>query len=254
MEKFRLEDLSWIEVNQAFKNGINTIVIMVGAIEQHGPHLPLSTDSLIAEKIGLEIVRKLGNALLAPIIKVGASEYHLDFPGTISIKEEVLIEVIIDYCRCLIKHGFNNIVVLPTHSGNCKAIDGAIQRLRQGNKKVKLLGFSNLMGYFEPIFKTASELGISSFIAGPHAGEAETSMILSINPDLVEMDRAKIGYMGDPVSARPLIVEKGTKFVSERGVFGDPTHATQTHGTAYLSSVVNYFVTYIQHGLENSNP
>lgn len=68
------------------------------------------------------------------------------------------------------------------------------------------------------------------------------------------IERAKIEYMGDPLSARPLIVEKGTKFVSESGVFGDPTHATQTHGTAYLSSVVNYFVTYIQHGLENSNP
>lgn len=250
MEKIRLEDLSSTEVNQAIENGIDTILIIIGSIEQHGSHLPLSTDSLIAEEIGLEIVKKLGNALLAPIIKVGVSEYHMDFAGTISIREETLSDILIDYCKCLIKHGFKNIVMLSTHSGNCRAIDNTVHRLKCETNKAKFIGFADLMGYFDPLFKAAAHFGLSPFVAGTHAGEAETSMILAINPELVEMSRAKTGYMGDFNLARTLIMRKGTKFISENGIFGDPTQASKDHGRAYLSSLVNYFINYIEQRLK----
>lgn len=249
MEKLRLEDLSWTEVHQAIRSGIDTVVLMLGSIEQHGPHLPLSTDSLIAQKLGLEIVCRLGNALLAPIIKTGVSFYHMDFPGTITIRKETLVSIIIDFSSSLIKHGFTNIVMIPTHDGNADSIEEAVKLLQKDFPEIKFIRFSNSTGYLNIISEKASKYGISAEIIGPHAGEGETSMVLAIRPDLVDLSKAEQGYMGNIEEARKIVLEKGTKALTSNGIFGDAKIAETERGKDYIESIVEFYVQYIRRNL-----
>jgi len=120
--KIVLSEMSWVETKQALERGVNTIVFAVGSNEQHGPHLPACTDSLIGKALAYKVAKKLGKALQAPTINMGCSEHHMAFPGTISLKLETLTGLIRDYCVSLAKHGFKNIVILPSHGGNFDAV------------------------------------------------------------------------------------------------------------------------------------
>ncbi len=246
MRKYRLEEMSSDEIHQAIANGIRTIVIMLGSTEQHGDHLPISTDSLIADEIGKRIVTTLGNALLAPTIRVGVSEHHMSFSGTISIRKNTLISIITDYCSSVTKHGFKNVVIIPTHSGNCKAVEEAVKHLQVKIKEANFIGFSDLMDYFKPIFGVAAKYKILPQVTGVHAGEWETSMVLSIRPDLVEMNKATKGYIGDLEKARAIVFQKGIKALTANGVVGDPTSADAERGKVYLSHLAEFFVKYVR--------
>ncbi len=89
----RLERLSWPEVAAALAAGKTTAIIVVASSEQHGPHLPEATDALIGEGLAVRLAQRLGNALVAPVIRPGCSSHHLDFPGTISITPELLLAI-----------------------------------------------------------------------------------------------------------------------------------------------------------------
>ena len=252
MIKYRLEEMSSAEIDQAVSSGITTVVVTVGSTEQHGAHLPISTDSLIADELGLQIVIRLGNALLAPTIRVGVSDHHMSFPGTISIRKETLINIITDYCLSLAGHRFTNIAVIPTHSGNCKAIEKAIEHLQTKTRETNFIGFSDLMGGFKPIFDTAAKYTIIPEIAGTHAGEAETSMVLAIRPDLVEMNKAERGYVGNLEKARSIVFKEGVEVLTKNGIFGDPTEADAKRGGAYLSNMASFFANYIKERLKTN--
>jgi creatinine amidohydrolase len=222
---------------------------MIGSTEQHGPHLPLSTDTLIAKEVGLRVASRLGNALLAPVIQVGVSDHHLAYPGTLSIRKRVMVGLIIDYCGSLAKHGFTNIAILPTHSGNCQPVEESLGHLRREFPKTNFIGFTDLMGYFSPIFRTARKHGVSEEIAGPHAGEWETSVILAIAHELVTMKKARKGFIGNIDQIREMAFTKGAKALSENGVFGDPTVSSAERGARYLSSLTDFFVEYVEERL-----
>lgn len=250
-EKVLLEEMSWEEVQEAIQRGVKTVVFTLGAIEQHGPHLPLGTDNLIADEIGLRIVKKIGNALLAPTIKVGLSDMHMDFPGTIALRKEVLKEVVIDYCESLARHRFKNIVPVVYHGGNFPAVEEeVVNELRDKLKGVNLIVFNDMESYLETFFKTAAKYNISREVAGPHGGESETSMILALHPDLVNMGRARAGFLGDLNQVLSIIFEKGMKALAENGVTGDPTRASREVGETYLEDMANLYTEFIKERLE----
>src|SRR5689334_17523468 len=101
----RLERMTWPEIGEAIANGNTTAIIVAGSSEQHGPHLPEGTDSMIGEGLAVRLAHKLGNALVAPVIRPGCSDHHLAFPGTVSISEDLLIKTIDAYVDSLRKHG-----------------------------------------------------------------------------------------------------------------------------------------------------
>jgi creatinine amidohydrolase len=118
MVKIRISEMSWVDIQKALDGGFCTVVFGVGADERHGPHLPTSTDSLIAEALAYKVAVKLGGALQAPSINVGYSEHHMAFPGTISLRPETLKSLIRDYCVSLAKHGFKNIITFTIFSSS----------------------------------------------------------------------------------------------------------------------------------------
>ncbi|MDR7549530.1 MAG: creatininase family protein, partial [Armatimonadota bacterium] len=100
-----LEELSWPEVEQALGAGVRTVVIVTASVEQHGPHLPMVTDAAIGHAVGERVARRLGRALLAPVIRPGCSDHHLAFPGSLSVPQEVFIQTVMAYVRSLVPHG-----------------------------------------------------------------------------------------------------------------------------------------------------
>ena len=113
-----MEDLSWTEIEAAISHGYDTVLIGFGAMEQHGPHLPISTDTITAKKICELVACRTKKTLVAPTLTFGSSVIHRFFPGTIDINHDILFDYVKEYCSCLKKHGFKHLVIIPTHGGN----------------------------------------------------------------------------------------------------------------------------------------
>ncbi|MHA1434664.1 MAG: creatininase family protein [Candidatus Heimdallarchaeota archaeon] len=238
--KIKTKNMNWPDIKSAIDKGYKTIVIAVGAIEQHGPHLPTITDTLIGENIAYRIAEKLGKCLQGPTITIGCSAHHLAFPGTISIQKTTLKAIILDYTDSLVKHGFKNIIFFPSHGGNFSTVEEAVNEAQKIHKTVKIIGYTDLMGFIKIMNAISEEAGIPSEESGAHAGENETSLVLALAEDLVVKDRYKPGYVGKfGKEETDIIFAKGMKALTENGVLGDPTKATKIHGLQYLEKTVD---------------
>src|SRR5687768_5392698 len=111
-EEVRIERMTWPDIGAAIAGGKRTVIIPSGAVEQHGPHLPLLTDSASASALALKLARRLGDALVAPTIWMGRSDHHMGFPGTITLSPETFQGLYRDSCVSLAQHGFETIVCL----------------------------------------------------------------------------------------------------------------------------------------------
>jgi creatinine amidohydrolase len=164
------------------------LVLPVAATEQHGPHLPLSTDADIGHGILVEAFRNLGDeghdAYALPMIRVGTSEEHLDAPGTLSIPPSTLQETIVGIGQSLARTGVRRMVIANTHGGNRAAIDLAALELRRTRRM--LIVKANTFRFPRP---PGVELPESEWTHGLHGGAAETAMMLHLRPDAVRGDR-----------------------------------------------------------------
>ena len=243
MKTVRMEDLSWPDIREAISKGYSATVIGIGSTEQHGPHLPTKTDTLIGEAIAYGVAKKLGNALQAQTIRVGCSDHHLSFPGTISLRSSTLKAIIHDYVASLEKHGFQTIILLPSHGGNFSTVKESIDELKKKYTELKIIGYTDLHGFMDFLFKISAEFGITEEEAGAHAGETETSLMLFLEENLVKQERFSPGYLG-PLGEKEveIVLKKGMPSLSEKGTLGDPTRATSKKGETYLEKIVDFLV------------
>jgi creatinine amidohydrolase/Fe(II)-dependent formamide hydrolase-like protein len=219
----------------------------VGSNEQHGPHLPTCTDSLIGDILANKVTRKLGNALQAPTINVGCSEHHMAFPGTIDLKPETLKNLIRDYCVSLAKQGFKNIVILPSHGGNFNAVREITDELNQSLERTKVVSYTDLKGLLEFLAEFSSRHGVSAGESGAHAGESETSMVLAIRKDLVDMKNAEAGFLGSfDDKMMDLLWSQGIKAVTKNGVLGDSRKGEAGKGEEYLELWAEKMVEFVR--------
>jgi len=242
-----MEEMNWVDIQKAIEDGFKTVIIGVGSTEQHGPHLPTQTDALIAEVIVNLIAQKLKSALQARTISVGCSDHHLSFSGTISLKKSTLKAIIQDYIESLQKHGFKNIIFIPTHGGNFEPLKEAVEEVQENYSKIKIMAFTDLMGFVDAQDKIAVDLNITINEAGSHAGEAETSEILFIDENLVKRDRFQPGYLGILGEEEvQMLFEKGMSSLTDIGVLGDPTKASKKHGKIYIEKMVEFLIAEIR--------
>jgi creatinine amidohydrolase/Fe(II)-dependent formamide hydrolase-like protein len=242
MRSLKLEELHWPEVKQALQNGYDTVAFGVGATEQHGPHMPLACDSLIGEALAMAVAKKLGNTLVAPTIRVGCSEHHMAFPGTMSIDSETLTAILVSYTKTLVSHGFHRILIIPSHGGNFKTVADTVPLLCQQFPDKAIMGFADLQRIFTVTNQVSKRFGISAEASGIHAGEFETSLLLSLHPDLIDMSLAEKGWTGNPQDVVPKILADGVMSVSRNGVLGDARLGDASRGPAYLASWVDLIV------------
>ncbi len=235
MAKVRMSEMTRVDVQKALDRGFGTVVFAVGSNEQHGPHLPTCTDSLIGDVLANKVTLKLGRALQAPSINVGCSDAHMVFPGAISLRPETLKSLIRDYCASLAKQGFKNIVILPSHGGNFNAVREATDELSQSLEGTRVVSYTDLKGLLEFLAEFSSKHGVTAGESGAHAGESETSMVLAIRKDLVDMKNAEIGFVesfDDKIMG--LMYSQGIKAITKNGVLGDPRKAEARKGEEYL--------------------
>jgi creatinine amidohydrolase len=230
-----LDRLTWPEVKAELEAGRATVVVAFGATEQHGPHLPLATDALLGDHLARLVAERL-DAFIAPTVRVGCSDHHLAFSGTLSISEQTFHAVVGDIVRSLARGGFRRAVLLPTHGGNFAPLAAALEKLGQV-EGIEVRAITDLGALFAVAQTGLEEYGVPIGEGGLHAGEWETSMLMVIHPDLVHPDRGEPGYTGDMEQALGAIFGDGVHSVAPNGVLGDPAQASAEHGDRYWDVV-----------------
>lgn len=237
-----LADLTWQEIESAVQGGVDTIIVPLGATEQHGPHLPVGTDTRIATALAERIARNLEDALVAPPVPVGPSDEHAAFPGTLSISPDTLTAVLRDYVSSFESQGFTRVVILPGHGGSFSIVDAAYAELAR-TEGVDLVAITRLQRYMELLDEGLSAAGIDVDEPVVHAGASETAMLLAIEPSLVEGDLPE-GHTGT-VSAAALFAD-GVETYDESGVLGDARPATAAAGEVLLEHITDAYTAYIR--------
>lgn len=241
MGAIELDCLAWPEVKTEIEGGRDTVVIAFGATEQHGPHLPLATDALLGDHLARSVAEHL-NAFVAPTVRIGCSEHHLEFPGTISVSGDTFHEIVADVVRSFARGGFRRIVLLPTHGGNFRPLAAALEKLGPVDG-VDVRAVTDLRALLAVAQRGADEHGVPLGDGGLHAGEWETSMMMAIRPELVHLDRGEPGYTGDLENAMGALFANGVHALAANGVIGDPTQASAQHGTRYWEIVTQIALT-----------
>ena len=222
----RLDEATWPEVAALDRP---VLVVPLGSTEQHGPHLPLGTDTLIAEAISKRVVDARPSFVLGPTISIGASGEHAGFAGTLSIGTPVLSSVLLELSRSA-RASFRAVLVISAHGGNRSALRTAAARARADGDL--LLGFEpHLVG------------------ADAHAGHTETSLLLALAPSLVRHDEVVTGTTTPIEELAEALTTSGVIAVSTSGVLGDPTAATHEHGEELLDVIVTQALAHVDREL-----
>ena len=248
LPRINLFEMTRPQVEQAIAAGVDTVIVTFGATEQHGLHLPMGTDSLWGEVLGERVALALGDALVAPGVRIGCSQHHMAFAGSLTLSHETFVQTVMDICRALAHHGFRHLVLIPTHGGNFQPLAQAVARLRPELPNTNLIAFTDLNALMDVAFNIGQTFGIAPGIVGGHAGEFETSLMLALRPELVHMELAQAGYTGDQMSVAPIVFEKGFRAVTENGILGDARPASIAHGDAYMRALTDALVAFVQAG------
>jgi mycofactocin precursor peptide peptidase len=216
---------SWTSAAVAAE-GPFTLLLPLGATEQHGPHLPLDTDTRIAVAVADGVAVELDDVMVAPPIAIGASGEHDGFAGTLSVGTRVLTDVLVEIVRTAGSE-FARIVVINGHGGNAYALRAAAAACAAEGRSLEVWSI-RLPG------------------ADAHAGRTETSLMLHLAPEVVLVAEAVAGNT-DPIDELlPKIMEGGVREVSANGVLGDPVGASAHEGAELLSALVSDAVAQIR--------
>jgi creatinine amidohydrolase len=234
-----LEELTWTEVREQAKAGKNVILVPIGGTEQNGPHMALGKHNVRARALAGKIAGALGNALVAPVVayvpegSVDPPSAHMRFPGTITIPEDAFEKTLESAARGFRLHGFRHVVLLGDHGGYVKNLKNVAARLNRewAKERVRVHALDTYYQTSDRGFAgILREKGFSEDEIGTHAGLADTSLTLAIDPSLVRADRLNAPSMGpaDGVHGRPnrasaelgrlgveLIVERCVKAIRE---------------------------------------
>jgi creatinine amidohydrolase len=214
------------DLRKIIKKKKQIAIIPVGSIEQHGPHLPISTDSDIVTEIASKLSDKVKGILL-PTISYGISDEHFPF-FNLSIKKSTLSRILEDICESLIKNGISKIVIINGHYGNLDSLRD-FERKQKTRRKIKIFSYWK---YMDREFD--------------HAGNVETSIMLAISKN-VDMKKAKKGFQTDGMSKQEIskinkLAQKSFPKVTGNGVWGDPTKSSARLGRKIIKEVVDNLV------------
>ncbi|GAB4150506.1 MAG: creatininase family protein [Cyanobacteria bacterium J069] len=243
--------LTWTDIQQM--PNLDQVVILqpIGAIEQHGPHLPLVVDAAIATAVVGKALAQLPPAVPAyalPTLYYGKSNEHWHFPGTITLSAQTLIAVLMEVGESLYRAGFRKWAIVNAHGGQPQVIEIVARDLHQ-----KYSDFLVFPLFVWRVPNAAPELLTPKELEyGIHAGDAETSVLLSLLPNQVHLERATAEYPAELPPGSLLSMEGdlpfawATRDLSQSGTLGDPTPATREKGDRILESLVQSWVRVIQ--------
>lgn len=256
LKQFRYEKLTWPEINDAVAAG-KIPIVPVGAIEQHGPHLPLDVDMLLSTSVALAAgARVAEKALVLPSVAYGYTGHVMDLPGTINIHYQHFIEHVLDICKSLAYHGFKKILLLNGHGSNMPNLDLVARRCNLETDAQCAFGAWWSLLTVDPEF--LPRWRESEFPGGcAHAGELETSVYMHLAPDDVRQDRIKSGKISfneekskfrwnDLFGSGPMQITSWTSSYSETGVLGEAELATAEKGKVAFEEAVKQLCAFLE--------
>ena len=247
---YRYEELTWPQIKQAVEEQ-KVVLLPVGSMEDHGHHLPLLVDfCTVTEMARRAVERAPEEALLMPPIYYGFEEHHMDFPGTIAIDGQHFIDYITDIGISLGRHGFTKIVLVNGHGSNVPFLEIAARNVT--NSTPAICALVSWWGLGKEII---AEIRESQFPGGlSHACEAETSALLYLRPDLVQMDKAEKDFSAqtsehiwwDLQTPSPVAFTEWWSRNSKEGVVGDPTLATREKGEKLVEGIAEELARFLK--------
>ncbi len=236
-KKFRYEEFTWPEIREAAEEN-RVAVLPVGAVEQHGPHLPLVTDVLIATELSrLAVKRVPEEGVLLPPVYYSFNEHQMDFPGSITIEGPTVIAYVTDIGRSLARHGFRKILAVNGEGGNIPFLDIAARNVTNGTES--LCAIVSWWSLIPPhLLRELRQIEYPGSLA--HACELETSVLLYLRGDLVQMSKAEKDADFDPPSH--VIMQESFSRYSRTGAVGDPSQASSEKGRHFVEAVVDRLV------------
>ena len=223
-----LEDLTWVEAERVLTPDTVVVIPLGAQAKEHGPHLKLKNDWLTAEYLKRRI-RERADVVIAPTLNYGYYPAFLEYPGSTSLRLETARDLVVDICRSLAEHGPRRFYVINTGVSTIRALEPAAEILAAEGIVLHYTDILEITGPIEK--KLATQEG------GTHADEIETSMMLYIAPDTVEMTRAVKDFNPDrpgPLTRDP----QGRGVYSPTGTWGDPTLATRDKGRQVTEALV----------------
>ncbi|MGW6273341.1 creatininase family protein [Streptomyces sp. NPDC055060] len=250
---YRLGEMTTVEAAAAVRAS-PLVIIPAGAFEQHGPGMPLATDTIRAEHVADLVAARLGGrAVVGPSLGIGVSPHHLAFAGTVSLSTGTLAALVRDYVDSLHRHGWRDILVITGHGGNNATLTTVAQDL--------LVTHPGLRFAWTPLTSLAPDAVAAmrpSEVHG-HSGEAETAQMLHLAAELVHTERLAPGSVThrdlDPLSrlarrgGHPALTVPYDR-LSPNGVLGDPRRATPADGRAIVDAAVHRIVTFAKEWLD----
>lgn len=236
-ERLQLEQFTWPELRDAIAAGSTTVLVPVGGTEQSGSHLALGKHNVRVKALAEQVAAKAGHTLVAPVLayvpegQVDPASSHMRWPGTISVPVPAFEAVLDGAARSLCHAGFRDVFLLGDHGGYQDSLRKAAARIKPGACRVHVLA-----AYYEasqkPFAQHLAAAGLSPAEIGRHAGAADTSLMLAVDPALVRMP---------PAAPRP-----------GDGTDGDPRRASAELGRAGVQAIVDASVTAIRQTLSSA--
>jgi creatinine amidohydrolase/Fe(II)-dependent formamide hydrolase-like protein len=244
-KEYLFGQLSWPEA-EAYLKTVDVALLPVGAIEQHGPHLPLDTDAFDANYLAQQVAAACSDPkpVVLPLIPYGVSYHHDDFKGTISINNDTMSQLIYEIGMSAARNGIKKLLIINGHGGNSPSLNFAAQMINRDSRIFVAVDSGE-----------TSDVDIYRIVETPndvHAGEFETSTALAVRPDLVKMDKAEKSvpkfssrYLNF-TSKRGISWYAYTKRLSATGVMGDPTKATAEKGEKMWQIMIAHLVSLVE--------
>jgi creatinine amidohydrolase len=213
-----LAECTWVDAERA---DAPLVCVPIGSCEQHGPHLPLGTDTLIAEVLAAGLAAQRADTVIGPALTVTASGEHAGFPGTLSIGANAMTDVIVELVRSA--DWSAGVVLVNGHGGNREAVDRAVALLTAEGRRV--------LSWWPDVPN-----------GDAHAGRTETSLVLAVRPDLVRAESAEAGATEPLTALAGRLRTEGVRAVSPNGVLGDPRDAGRREGRELLALLTDQLV------------
>jgi creatinine amidohydrolase len=226
------------------------VMLPIGSVEQHGNHMPLGTDTILAHEVALAAAGKAGDVVVLPPPWFGFSAHHMRFPGSVTLRAETLMAVVEDIVASVVKHGFRRILVVNGHGGNGGVIDvlaSTLGHMHYGKARIATLTYFALARDSIAALRQSEPGGMG------HACEFETSLVQHLRPDLVRIEEARTTYPdpGSPYLTTDLIGSQAVRVyhdfgdLSPTGTLGDPSFASPEAGRAFFDASVASLAAFI---------
>jgi len=235
----RLEELTWPEVAARLAGGGRVAVLALGSTEQHGPHLPLATDTWIAEALAARFCARVPGAVALPAVPFGCASEHLGFPGTLHVEADTLRALLRDLVVSAARHGFEEVFCFSAHGGNL----GCLRELAAGSVEepgTRLVVFTDHARLGAALAAVGRDHGVAPEAAGLHAGELESSIVARLRPGALRSHALAPGLC--TAEAADALFYPDLRARAPDGTVGDPRGATPDHAEPYLAAWADVLV------------